>query len=236
MAISLEASFPIVNVSSSFRTSFSQSITVGSGTNRIIVVAVVRDRVDTSSGANTVAFNTSETLADCGAGWIHPTQWSSVQFFYRVAPSNTTANVDVTCPNAGSTYCGAAIWVLDGVHQTVPLRTSTPSNHADTGAFSGSAISDFAAGDYALSILSIDSTGHSPAVTGNNVSDFSTQNFGTGSDEWQGSHNTTDGTLGWSWSTTTSPWSWLALALVPDTYTPSVVPHIRVVSAGRRGV
>jgi len=226
MAISVEGGYPVLDVSGSARNVVTTSITVGSGANRLILVGCVNDHA--ASSVSSATFGGAALAIVPGTGRAHATDYSEVEWWYKIAPATSTANVVV---NWSATFLAASvIYVLDGVDQATGVR-----NAAGTGVDSGTTASDtvagFTAGDYVLDLMSIDSTGHSPGVTGNNLVDFATQSFGASTNEFRGSHNTTDGVMSWSW-TTSGPNSHVAVAAIPAPTGQQLRPDADITTTG----
>ena len=134
MAVTLEGGFPVTNTSSSTRSSITQSLAVGAGASRLLVVFFAVE-VATDSVSSAV-FNTSETLTKLGA--FGTSGFARAECWYRINPSNVTANVVATL--SGTFHCGLAAYVFDGADQTTGLRVAsgaqasgTTASHAVTG-------------------------------------------------------------------------------------------------------
>lgn len=210
MAAVVEAGFPVVVPATAQNVNLSQSITVGAGANRLLLVMVAIEDVAVS-----VASGTFNAVALTKLGSFATATFAKVECWYLIAPASVTGNV-VMVPTGGAsaTHWAAAIYVLDDAHQTTPLRTAVGAGA--TGTSSTHTVAGFTSGDYVLDVESIDSTGHTPTPGTSQTADFATQNMGAGTNEWRCSHKTADGTMAWSW-TTSSPSAHLATAVVAAT-------------------
>jgi hypothetical protein len=194
MAVTLEGGFPVVFAGPGL-SSITQSVTVGAGANRLLVVMFSCEVV-------------AEGLTSCTFGGVgltkldddQATSFGRTQIWYLIAPATSTANVvgNFTGSSGGK---GIAIYVFDGVDQVTPLSTAGKA-HADSGTTNSVTPSGFASGDWTVDILSLDSTGHTPVVTGANVGDYAVT--ADGGNEFRGSSNTTSGVMPWSWTTSTA--------------------------------
>lgn len=171
------------------------STTVSSGSDRLLVC-----RVSFETAANAVSgivFNTSETFTKLDHSAA--SSFSRVEIWYLVNPTVTTANVVAT--SAGSIHWAIAVEVFTGADQTTPLETAAKGS-ADSGTSTSRTATGFASGEWTTDMLSLDSTGHTPTVeSGDQTADFATGDYGAGTNEYVGSSNTTDGGMGWTWTT-----------------------------------
>jgi hypothetical protein len=130
-------------------TSHTESVTVSSGSNRVLIVGVgIED-----------AANTVSTLTNDGTGLtFHSrhacTPVSTIEWWYQINPPVATANVVITL--SGSEQFSGGITVVTGAHQTTPLGTAV---YADAGGTCGSAanpsvtITDGATGDLVIDLV-----------------------------------------------------------------------------------
>jgi hypothetical protein len=198
MAVTLEGGFPVTNNNARTTT----SITVGAGANRLLVVCLTSELAAEPGTAVTFGAAGLTKLDDTQA-----TTFTRAQIWYLVAPATSTANV--TCTVTGSSGgCGVACYVFDGVDQVTPLSTAGKGS-ADSGTTASHTPTGFASGDLTVDVLGLDSTGHTPVVTGSNVGDYATVAFASAGGEFRGSSNTTSGVMSWSW-TTSAPNSHIA--------------------------
>lgn len=156
------------------------------------------------SPPSSIIYNGSENLAIANDGTrsaqAEEADFSSCSIWEVKNPSTGTHNVVVT--EASAQHCGLAVYLLENVDQTTPVR-DVRTNHAGSGTSDTLTHSGMASGDLALDVLSIDSTGHAAAVSGTGHSkEWGTLDFGGGTNEGQGGSNTdTGGAMGWTWTT-----------------------------------
>ena len=123
--ISADTSVPTLNSSTratqASGTTLTQSITVASGTNRVLVVIAANYTATAATAAtyNDVAMTLLDTTTNAGR---------SFTIFYTIAPTVTTANVVVTWPSSQTNQVINAL-VFHGSDQTTPISLFI----ADTG-------------------------------------------------------------------------------------------------------
>lgn len=97
-------------------TALSFSHTVPAGSDRLLTVGCASyDQPPTA-----VTFNTSESLTEC-ASCAFNNGGERVSIWYRIAPTATTANIDVTFAASEEVVCGAVNFT--GVDQVTPIGT-----------------------------------------------------------------------------------------------------------------
>jgi fibronectin-binding autotransporter adhesin len=190
MALSLEGGFPVVVPAvSGASASISQSVTVGSGANRLLVVMFALDNGNVSGTPTFGAANLTKLGGITGGA-----NFEGCECWYLINPATSTATL--TAAKAVGTNIGAVIYVFDGADQTAPFRT-IQTQHFTSGNLSNT-VPGFSAGDYGIDIVSMDGTGSTPAPTSPSVADSSVINFGAGTTEFRAAHNTTSGVMAWT--------------------------------------
>jgi len=127
---------------SSWAKTCSSALTVGTGTNRALVVGVTYYNYDGTVAVNTVQYpgTTMTRVKSVTAGHV------TVELWVGVNPASGTNTVAVTLPIATSVACGAASFA--GVDQTTPLSNAVSGTGTGSTAsmMVGSAVSDMTIG------------------------------------------------------------------------------------------
>jgi hypothetical protein len=192
-------------------TTLTCSVTVNSGTNRLMVVSTHCEDADAVISAMTRDGQSFTKLADTQA-----TTWSSVEFWYLVAPNTGTSSVSCTVTGAGAERGRLEVWVFDGARQTSPLRTASES-HSDGSNAAQVIVAGVESGDYVIDACASDSTPHAFTAGENQTEDYDNTNGASASFCMYGSHQTNrGGEMSVVWTGASNPYSYLATAVIPD--------------------
>jgi hypothetical protein len=205
----------VTNISGGTRTTYSQAITIPAGHSNIVLVVETYGE-DGTVADSTVKWNTSESLALASDGvrtaTAHGTSFSRTNTWLLKNPTTGTHNVDVVV--SGLSRCGCAIYLLEGVDQTTPVR-DVRTTFSDAGGTSNTIThTGMQTGDLALDHVSVDGSPHTPmTATGTgHVADTGALDFGFGSNmEITGSNADVGGAMGFSWATA-GPYSHVSVA------------------------
>lgn len=206
-----ESGFPVV--SSTLSTSPANlSITVPSGlTNPALIVFTIHERA--SNVVSGVTFN-ADAMTQVAVE--DPTTWSKVTCWKLANPDVATANVAVTRSSGGTDPMRIIAYLVSSADQTNIVRTPAQTS-ADTGTSGSVTVGSVASDDLLIDQISIDSTGHSPAVGANQTAEYATVSLGAGINEGRGSSQSgaDGGVMSWTW-TTSAPFSLVAVAIIHD--------------------
>lgn len=175
-------------------TSHTESVTVSSGSNLVLVVSVgIEDASNTVSG---ITFN-GDALTYHSRHACSPV--STIEWWYLINPDVATANMVVTVTGAEQFAGGAT--VVTGAHQTTPLGTVTYNGTGSTCATTANpsiTITDGATGDLVIDHLMEAQGAHTVGAGQTERFNNSCQNSycSTGSTEAGGSSVTMSWTLG----------------------------------------
>lgn len=102
------------------------SVTVTSGSNRVLVVGINQCSTVALATISSVVFNGSETMTLAKAQTFSPTFFHRSAMYYLVNPTVTTANVVVTFSNANDNlYQAASVIRFEGIDQASPIDATS---------------------------------------------------------------------------------------------------------------
>lgn len=186
------------------------SVQVDAGDNLFLLAAV---HIETWNDDCSAMSRDGQSLTE--HDFVNASTWSRVEFWKLINPNVGTTTLTATVAGPGADRARLAVWVLEGVDQTTPLRDAA-TDFGDTGLSNSLDALSSDVTDLIIDALTIDSTGHA-ADTGSvqQTEEYGVSNGISGSFEMYGSwKNGEDGdVMDWSWSVS-NPWSHIAVAVV----------------------
>lgn len=206
-AVGRQAGTPVTSAYVSEVTSRAQSVTVGAGDNRILVVCVTGD--GDGGGGISVSGVTFGAAGLTKLDEASNATWGYSEIWYKIAPAVSTADVTVTVDTTDGFHFG--VYVFTGVDQTTPFRT--PAKSTGTGTSVSNTVTGTVAGDYLIDSLEVDNISHAVAVGADQAERWDLEGLSpsTGVSSTQVA---TGGVMSHSW-TGSVPFSHVAAALIP---------------------
>lgn len=153
---------------------------------------------------------------------VAATSWSRAELWALVNPNLGTNTLTATVAGPGADRARLVVWVIEDADPITPLRATVKAG-GDSAASSSLNAPAVQATDLIIDLLTLDSTGHSPAVGANQTSEYST-NWVTSFELAGSSQLGSDGAaMSWTW-TTACPYSHIAVAVV---HTADVMQELR---------
>ena len=203
MAVTLQAGSPVFDsknqtVGDPTVTTLTQSFTVATGTDRMLLACV---GIEDGAGSATITGVTFGGVALTEHAEVIHASWGTSGMWYLLNPSVSTGDVVVTL--SGADHVGVLIYCLDGVHQTTPFGTAELSSTTVSGTSSTETVGSVVSGDLVIDTMTLDSTGHSAAVGADQTQRVNSP-IGTGSD-FLGSTQlgSAGGVMSWTWTGST---------------------------------
>lgn len=229
MAISLQQAPVVFNGGGSTLVSFTiPNVPVATGAGDRLIVVCVHLEGDAAGTKPNILSVTKNGVGFTLLDRITPSNWSRSEIWYLKNPAVGTHGIVVTKDEAIGGH-GAGAYVFDGVDQTTTFRTVAKYGDSDSTAILG--VSGAVSGDYLLDCLTIDSPSHNvqPGANQTEQYEFSTSGMNAASDIQAGS----DGiVMSHTW-TGISPYSYIAIALIPSGAAPAAIrPDADTVTTG----
>lgn len=214
---------PVTNCTPSYSSSFTWSHTVGSGSDRLLLVGISMSQNSGATTVSTVTFNgqsLTRVASATDAGNIRAELWR------LVAPPITTANVVVSLSANERPICGATSWT--GVDQTTPLGTAATASGTTSGSGTNQPSVDVssASNEVVHDVLAVDAT-NAVAVGAGQTQVWSQSSSGSVTTV-RGAASTEPGaattTMSWSGVPNSTGWAIVGAPIRPVTGTPTATP------------
>lgn len=186
------------------------SHTVGSGSNRLLIVGI--SWYDPNSGASitSVVYNGTETLTKLDHANTSPSGDGRGEIWYRVNPSSGAHNIVVTFSTGGQYATIGAVSVADA-NQSTPF--GTPAKATGTGT-SASVNVTSADDELVIAVLDYASTSQTTTVTGTGTSRWTKLSSNTEAGAGQTAPGASSVTAGWTLSGS-SAWDIIGVSIKP---------------------